>query len=66
MTVTTKVKLQPIKTPNFVFAEEPPRSRSEGFKEGAKFHISELDDDTLDELCRQFKDDLFAKARNPA
>lgn len=58
----SEVKLQPIRVPNYILAEQEQGRRQDGFKEGIKFHVSELDEDTLNDLCDQFRLDLFAKA----
>lgn len=63
MAIETKIKLQPFRVPNFAICEVPAGRRQDGFKEAPKYALSELDDETLEELCRQFKDDVFAKAR---
>lgn len=57
-----KVKLRPITVPNFVSAETPPRSREHGVGEGPKFAVADLDAETLEALCIQFRADLFKKA----
>jgi len=61
--IEIKVKLKPFSLPNYVLIERPTRPRQEGFIEDPKYHLSELDDNTLEELCRDFRDGVFAKAR---
>ena len=56
------LKLQPFTVPNFVLVQMPARPRQEGFREGLKFALSELDADTLAALCDQFRLTVFAKA----
>ena len=63
MTITTGVMLKPFTVPNFVIQETPPRSRADGFREAPKFALHELDDFTLQALCDQFVEDVFAKAK---
>lgn len=63
MAIEVKVKLQPFRVPNYVICEVPASRRQDGMQEAPKYKLSELDDETLDNLCRQFKDDVFAKAR---
>lgn len=64
MAIETKVKLQPFRVPNFVLTEPPAGRREDGPIEVLpKYALSELDDETLDALCQQFRDDVFAKAR---
>lgn len=62
------LKLQPMSVPNFVIAMMPPRERQEGMVEAPKFHIRELEADTLDKLCNEFRKNVFAKAekKDPA
>lgn len=61
-TIEAKVKLKPFRVPNYVLIE--PNESRDGLAELPKYRLSELDDETLEELCRQFKDDVFAKARS--
>lgn len=61
--IKTTVELVPFHIPNFVVQKIPPGRRQDGFKEAPKFHLSELDIDTLEALCDQFKEDVLAKAR---
>lgn len=58
-----ELKLKPLQVPNFVFAECAPRPRQEGMQEAPKFHLSELDSRTLEQLCDKFRADVFAKAK---
>ena len=62
MKVKIEVEFIPFTVPNFVMVKESPQPRENGFQEGRKFHVSELDQDTLWKLCEQFKDDVFKKA----
>lgn len=63
--ITIETELCPFSVPNYVLVKSRPGLKQDGIKEGAKYHISELDDATLEELCRQFRDDVFRKAKNP-
>jgi len=62
MAISTSVRLKPFMVPNYVIQETPPRSRADGFREAPKFALHELDDLTLQALCDQFVEDVFAKA----
>jgi len=62
MKITTEQELVPFNVPNYVLTKAAVRPRQEGFKETPKYAIHELDDKTLDLLCRKFRDDVFAKA----
>jgi hypothetical protein len=57
-----KVTLQPWTTPNFVTTETPPSQRQNGFRESPKWHISEVDAETLAEQCDKFRAEVFRKA----
>jgi hypothetical protein len=57
-----KIKLQPFQTPNYVMAEPKPGLRQDGMVECPKWHIRDVDEQTLSELCEQFRRDVFAKA----
>jgi len=63
MTITTGVKLRPFIVPNFALHETSPGKRQDGFIESPRFALHELDDETLQALCDQFRDDVFAKAK---
>lgn len=62
MKATISVTLQPFAVPNFVLAEPKTGSRSEGMVETPKYPLSDLDPETLDDLCDQFRRDVFKKA----
>ena len=62
MKATIEIKLKPFTVPNFVMVDEQPKERQEGFSEGRKYALSELDAETLDALCWKFKQEVFAKA----
>ena len=57
-----KVELNPWMVPNFVTAKMPPRIKQEGFQEGPKWHVSDVDAATLAELCDKFRAEIFRKA----
>lgn len=58
-----KIKLKPFLTPNFALMESPPRSRQEGFNaERNTVPLSELSVEALDELCQEFRANVFQKA----
>ena len=61
MTIITHVKLRPFSVPNFVIQETAPGLKQGGFKEPPKFALHELDTETLEALCVQFREDVFAK-----
>lgn len=57
-----KVELQPWMTPNFVTALTNPRPGLEGMQETPKWHISNVDAETLAKQCDRFRASIFAKA----
>jgi hypothetical protein len=57
-----KIQLQPFMVPNYVLALSEPRPRQEGFIEASKWHIREVDEETLSGLCDLFRHDVFMKA----
>jgi hypothetical protein len=57
-----KVDLNPWMTPNFVTGKVSPRARQEGMTEGPKWHISDVDADTLSQMCDDFRAEIFKKA----
>lgn len=57
-----RLKLQPMSVPNFVIAMMPSRERQEGMAEAPKFHLRDLEPETLAALCDEFRSNVFAKA----
>ncbi len=63
MKITLEQEVQPFQVPNFVLTVLPPRARQEGPNfDAPKYALHELSDETLDLLCRKFREDVFAKA----
>lgn len=62
MKTTIEINLKPFAVPNFVLVEEQPKERREGFNEGRKYALNELDTEALEALCWKFKQDVFRKA----
>jgi len=56
------IKLQPFSTPNYVISESRVGTRQEGLIENPKWPLSEVDEDTLSQLCEKFREDVFKKA----
>lgn len=63
MKMKLEIDLEPFRIPSEVYIIENPVLRQDGFKTPRSFKLSELDDDTLDLLCDQFRSDIFAAAR---
>lgn len=57
-----RVKLQPFQTPNYVIAEPKPGLKQDGMIESPKWHVREVDENTLSEMCDQFRRGIFDKA----
>lgn len=57
-----KVELRPFSVPNFVIQVMAPGKRQDGFKEAPSYALSELDADTLSEMCDEFRAEIFKKA----
>lgn len=54
--------LRPFVTPNFVTAEAPARPRQDGWTAAPAIPLSELDADTLAQMCDDFRRSVFEKA----
>jgi hypothetical protein len=62
--ITMVVVLDPFPVPDKVWIQQPVKSRQEGFKPDLNYiPLSELDEQTLNELCDAFKQGVFEKAR---
>lgn len=57
-----KIELVPWQTPNFVTMKVPPRPREEGFQQAPTFPLSEVDAETLAQMCDDFRASVFEKA----
>lgn len=57
-----KIKLKPFQTPNFVIEDTSPSKRQEGLKEPKSWPLSEVDHQTLSDMCDAFRDEVFRKA----
>jgi hypothetical protein len=60
--IKTDVELHPFRVPNYVIVKTEPKPRQDGYSEAPKYHLSELSESVLNELCEQFKKDVFIKA----
>ncbi len=54
--------LRPFGLPNFAVVETGPRPKQEGVVEPPRFHLSDLEPQTLSELCDEFRAGVFEKA----
>ena len=62
MKATLQIQLQPFQTPNFVRAVGNPGLKQDGMQELPCYPLSDLDANTLDKLCSEFRDEVFRKA----
>jgi len=58
-----KIKLRPFQVPSYVLVEVKAKSKQQGFIEAPKYHLSDLDEQTLIELCDEFKINVLTKAK---
>lgn len=65
MRISLDVEVKDFTTPNCVVPIQPPGVRQEGWKEVSGIPLKELDAKTLDQLCRNFRADIFRKACKP-
>lgn len=63
MKATIELELVPFNVPDVVYVREKPTLRQHGLAEGRKIHLSELDAETLDTLCYEFRKAVFQKAQ---
>ena len=57
-----EIELQPFRTPNFVLPVQKPGNRQDGFHDAGSIPLSELSKETLEAMCKQFRDDIMRKA----
>jgi len=56
------IELQPFTVPNFVRPIAPPGARQDGWKETPAIPLGELNVETLEGLCSEFREAVFKKA----
>ena len=59
------LKLKPWLVPNFCVQEVPPSTRQEGFTEAPAWKLSDVDADTLAQMCDDFRAEVFRKSGKP-
>lgn len=57
-----EIELLPFSVPNFVIAKTEPKPCQEGFSEAPKFHLREVSETALSDLCDAFRASVFSKA----
>lgn len=65
MRVAIDVELNDFQVPNFVIPVQRVGAKQEGWKPSEGIPLSELDAKTLSELCKKFREAVFAKAGKP-
>lgn len=58
---TIEVELQPFTVPDKVYAVAPEGTRQGGFVAPTSFWLSDLDADTLDTMCNEFRREVFKR-----
>lgn len=56
------IELVPIETPDYVIQKLAPGDRHTGIRIPSKFELHEIPAETLDELCNEFRAEIFRKA----
>lgn len=64
MNVKMNIEIQPWTVPNFVIGKMPGVKRDDGFNPDAcpKWHIKDMDSETLAAQCDKFRAEVFQKA----
>ena len=57
-----RIELKPFNTPNFVIQKVAAGKKQDGFQEAPKYTLKEIPAETLDELCNEFRAEIFKKA----
>lgn len=63
--VKTSVHLNPWQTPNFATVIIPPGKREDGIRPAPTIAVADLDAEALDELAREWLNELYLKAKKP-
>jgi hypothetical protein len=62
MSVKIELKLRPFPIPDGVVIDRPPGLRQDGFIPAPVLKLGELDEETLEQLCEQFREAVYKKA----
>lgn len=60
--ITHRIEILPFPVPTGVTVKQKPGSRQDGLKPVPEIPLSEIDQDTLNELCNDFRAAVFAAA----
>ena len=61
--ITIKTEIQEFIVPDFVYPVAKVGKRQDGFSLLPTIPLGDLDEETLRDLCMQFREDVFEKAR---
>lgn len=59
------VEINDFKVPDFITLKHNVKPREQGFQQMTSIPLSDLDAETLSELCQKFKENVFLKANKP-
>lgn len=63
MAIKLDIELEPFRVPNYVMVKQKAGLRQDGARlDSPKYHVKDLDIDTLSQLCDEFREAIFAKA----
>ena len=62
MKATIELELKPFNVPNYVLTAQKVGERQDGFTETPVYKLEDLDVETLEPLCNEFRDSVFKKA----
>jgi hypothetical protein len=62
MKATIEVELQPFTVPDHVLAVAKEGLKQDGMKATPKYILSDLSSETLDQMCKDFRNEIFRKA----
>ncbi len=60
--IETKIQLRPFTVPNYVQPVGNAGKRQDGFRSVKGIKLGDLDQETIRDLCTQFREDVFARA----
>ncbi len=62
MKIQINVEIDPFSVPSYVVAKGAPGKREDGFKTAPAIPLADLSPETLDQLCNDFRREVFNKA----
>lgn len=63
MSIKLNIELKPFQVPNYVMVKQKVGLRQDGVSfDSPKYHVKDLDVDTLSQLCDEFRAAVFSKA----